>query len=84
MSAKGLVLDYFSFVNFMAVFTIARLLYEPINFFDEFFWCKGVLEIKVNNFLVGDFLIAIGLLVVFSLQSENDGILWFVLHTNML
>ena len=75
MSARGVVMDYFPFVNFLAVFTIARLFFEPRNFFDDFFWCKGIIRIVVNNFLVCDFLIAIGLLVVFSLQSENDGIL---------
>jgi len=75
LSAKGLVLDYFSFVNFGAVFTIGRLLFEPRYFFDEFFWYKSVFEMKMNNFLVCDFLIAIFMLVVFSLQSENDGIL---------
>ena len=75
MSARGVVLDYFPFVNFLTVFTIARQFFEPRIFFDDLFWCKGTIRMDVNNFLVGDFLIAIGLLVVFSLQSENDGIL---------
>jgi hypothetical protein len=75
LSAKGLVLDYFSFVIVLAVFTIARLLFEPRNFFDDFFFGKGVIEMKANNFLVGENFIAIGLLVAFSLQSENDEIL---------
>ena len=74
MSARGVVLDYFPFVHFLAVFIIARLFFEPRYFFDVFFWCKGILRMDVNNFLVGDFLIAIGLLVVFSLQSKNDEI----------
>ena len=71
LSARGLVLDYFSFVNFLAVFTIARLLFEPRYFFDKFFWYKSYFEKKMNNFLVGDFFIANFMLVVFSLQSEN-------------
>lgn len=36
---------------------------------------------NVNKFLPGDFLLAIGLLVVFPLESENNGILKFVLQT---
>ena len=66
-SARGLVLDFFSFVDFGAIFTIARLLFEPRNFFDKFFWCKGVIEMKVNNFLVGDFFIVVALLIEFPL-----------------
>ena len=51
-SAKGLVLDYFFFVNFGAIFTIRRLLFEPRYFFDEFFQYNSVFEMKMNNFLV--------------------------------
>ena len=58
-----------------AIFTIARLLFEPRNFFDEFFLYKSVVGQKLNNFLVGKFFISRGLLVAFSLQSENDEIL---------
>ena len=75
MSVKGLVLDYFPFVNFLAVFTIAKLLFEPIIFFDESFWYKDIVRMKVNIFLVGDFFIARGLLVACPLHSENDEIL---------
>ena len=75
MSARGVDLDYFSFVIVLAVFTIARLLFEPRKFFDESFLHKSVFETKLNNFLVGKFFIARGLLVAFSLQSENDEIL---------
>jgi hypothetical protein len=84
LSAKGLVLDHFSFVNFGAVFTVGRLLFEPRYFFDKIFWYKFVLEIKMNNFLVCDFLVANFMLVLFSLQSENNGILEPVLRTNTL
>ena len=84
MSAKGLVLDYFSFVYFGAVFTIQRLLIEPRYSFDELFWYKSVFEMKINNFLVCVFFIIIFMLVVFSLQSEIDGILWPALRTNTL
>ena len=84
MSAKGLVLDYFSFVNILAGFTIARLLFEKIIFFDEFFWFKDIIEMKVNNFLVGDFFIAIGLLVAFPLLSEKHEFLQSGLRTNTL
>jgi len=35
---------------------------------------KSVIKMKLNNFLVGVFFIAIGLLVVIPLQSENGGI----------
>ena len=75
MSTKGLVFDYFSFVNFAAILTIGRLLFEPRYIFDEFFWYDGVFEIKINNFLVGNCLIANFMLVVLSLQNKNDGIL---------
>ena len=59
MSAKVLVLDSFSFVKFLAVFTIARLLFEARNFFDECFLYKSVIEMKLNNFLVGEFFFTI-------------------------
>ena len=75
MSASGVDLDYVSFFKNLAVFTVARLLFEPRNFFDEYFLYKSVVETKLNNFLVGKFFIAGGLLVAFSLQSENDEIL---------
>ena len=39
---KGLVLDYSSFVNILAGFTIARLLFEQRIFFDELFWFKVI------------------------------------------
>ena len=52
-----------------------RAIILAIFFFDDFFWCKGIIRMDVSNFLVGDILIAIGLLVVFSLQSKNDGFL---------
>ncbi len=84
MNAKGLVLDYFSFVKCSVVFTIAWLLFEPRIFFDEFLLGKGLIKMKVNIFLVGDFFIAIGILVAFPPQSENDEILQFVFDINML
>ena len=49
--------------------------FSPRNFFDEFLFGKGAIEMKVNNFLVGENFIAIGLLVAFPFQSENDEIL---------
>ena len=39
------------------------------------FLFKGVIEMKVNIFVVGSFFIAMSLLVAFSLQSENAEIL---------
>ena len=71
MSAKVLVLDFFSFVNIIARFTIARLLFEQRIFFDNFFLFKDIIEMKVNKFLVGVFFIALGLLVAFPLLSEK-------------
>jgi hypothetical protein len=59
----------------LAVFTAARLFFEPRNSFAKFSLHKGVYEMNVNIVLVGNFLIAIGLLLVFLLQSENGGIL---------
>jgi len=82
--ARGLVLDIFSFVKFRAVFTIARPLFAQRKFSHCFFWFKEAVEMKMNNFLVGDFFIAISVMVVFSLQSENDEILWSFLSINML
>ena len=70
-------MDYLSFVKVLAIFTIARLLFEPRIFFDVIFWYKGVIEMKVTNFVVGEIFIAIGLLLAFPLQSENDEILQF-------
>ena len=74
-SARGVHLDSFSFVDYYGVFTIARPLFMHRNFSHGFFLLKGVIEMKVNNFLVCDFFIAISLLKAFSLQSENDEIL---------
>ena len=68
-------MDHFSFVNVLAVFTIARSLFAQRNFSHGFFLFKGVIEMKVNIFVVGDFLIAKSILVAFSLQSENVEIL---------
>ena len=73
--ARGLVLDYFSFVNFLAIFTIARPLFTQRSFSHGFFFFEGVIEMVVKNFVVGDFSFVINLLVVISLQSENDEIL---------
>ena len=84
MSAKGWVLDYFSFVKFLAVFTIARSLFVHRNSSHGFFLFKGVIEMKVNIFVVGDFFIAISLLVAFSHQSKNVEILRCFLSTKTL
>ena len=73
--ARGLVLDFFSFVNFGTIFTIARQLFEPRIFFDKIVLGKGVVKMKGSNFVVGDFFIAISLLVAFSHQSKNVEIL---------
>ena len=72
---KGVDLDPFSFVKFLAVFTVARLLFEPRKFFFEFFFYKSFFETRLNNFVVGEFFIAICLLIAFPLQSENAEIL---------
>ena len=40
-----------------------------------FFFLEGVIEMDVNNFVVGEFFFVINLLVAFSLQSENVEIL---------
>ena len=68
-------MDIFSFVKFTAVFTIARPLFAQKIISHGFFWFKVAIEMKVNNFLVGEFFIAISVMVAFSLQSENDEIL---------
>jgi hypothetical protein len=41
---KGVDLDPFSFVKFLAVFTVARLLFEPRIFFFEFFFTRVFLR----------------------------------------
>jgi len=74
-SARDLVLGFFSFVKFLAVITIARPLFTHRKFSHGFLLFEGVIEMNVNNFLVGDFFFVINLLVAFSLQSENDEIL---------
>lgn len=84
VSAKGWVLDYFSLVFFLAVFTIARPLFAQRNFSHGFYLFRCVIEMKVNIFVVGGFFIPINLLVAFLLQSENTKILWCFLSTNML
>lgn len=45
-------------------------------------WLWKFHHIKANIFVVGDFLIAISILVVFSLQSETVEIFWCFLSTN--
>jgi hypothetical protein len=69
-------LDIFSFVKFTTVFTIARPLFAQKIISIVFFCFKEAIEKKVNNFLVGEFFIAISVMVAFSLQSENDEILY--------
>ena len=83
-SDSSLVLDIFSFVKFRAVFTIAGPLFAQRNFSHGFFLFKDATEMKVNNILIGDFFIAISLMVAFSLQSENDEIMWSFLSINTL
>ena len=77
-------MDNFPYVKFTVVFTIVRLLFAQKKYSHGFFWFNQAMEMKVNNFLVGDFFIAISVLVAFSLQSENDEIMWSFLSTNML
>ncbi len=74
-SDSSLVLDIFSFVKFWAVFTIAGPLFAQRNFSHGVVLFKDATEMKVNNILIGDFFIAISILVAFSLQSENDEIM---------
>jgi len=60
-----------------------NLVFEPRNFFSDFFCTRMLLRQQVNNFLVGYFFfIAIGVPAALSLQSENDGISKSFLNTN--
>lgn len=51
-NARGLVLEFLSFVDCGAVLTFAKLLHEPRIFFDELLLGKGVLKMKGTPFLV--------------------------------
>ena len=62
LSTKGLIFDYFSFVNFGAVFTMGRILFELRYYFDESFWYYRVFEMKISNSLVVKFFIALFLI----------------------
>ena len=53
-------------------------------FFMIYFWYKCVFKMKLNNFLVGSFLIGIGLVIGFQLQSAIIQILESLLNTNTL
>lgn len=37
-SARGLALNYFSFVEFEAIFTNSRILFEPRNYYSSSLW----------------------------------------------
>lgn len=56
-SARGLALDYFLLVKFGVIFTIPRLLFKPRKFCSDFLLHESVLMMKVNEFLVGEFLL---------------------------
>ena len=80
----GLVLDYICSIKNGAVFTIARSLLDTRNFFHDFFCYKCVFEMKLKNFLIGSFLIGIGLMIGFQLQSAIIQILESFFNTNTL
>lgn len=69
-SARCLDLEFLSFKIFGAIFTILRLLFELRNIFDGFFlvYCRGGGE-QLSSWW---FLIAIYLLVAFTLWCESD------------
>lgn len=53
-SCKRYGFELFFLVNFEAVFTIARVLIEPLNIFDYILLDEGVTEMKVKIFVVGE------------------------------
>ena len=83
-SARGLVLDYICSEKYEAFFTIARPFLDTRKKIHEFFWYYCVFKMKLNNFLVGSFLIGIGLVIGFQLQSEITQILESFSSTNTL
>jgi len=73
-SARGLTFGNLSFVEFMAVFNIARILFERRNFFSDIFLVQDFYLDEGKQISSWIFFDSIGLLVEFSLQSEDVGI----------
>ena len=82
----GLVLDCICNVKYEVIFTLARafLNTKKKKKFIIFFWYKCVFKMKLKNFLVGSFLIRIGFVIGFQLQSEVTQILESFSSTNTL
>ena len=66
---------FFHWFKFLVVFTIARPLFTQIIFSHGFILFKDVIEMGVNNFLVGVLFFVIIMMVAFSIQSEINEIL---------
>ena len=65
----GLVLHCNCSVKYGAFFTIASPFSDRRNFFYDFFCTNVFFKMKLNNFLVKSFLIGMGLIIKFHLQS---------------
>ena len=63
-------MDCICSVKYEAFFTVARPFLDARKKIHDFFWYLCVFKMKLNNFLVGSFLIGIGLVIEFQLQSE--------------
>ena len=66
---------FFYWFKFLVVFTIARPLFTQRSFSHGFLFHEGVIEMDVNNFLVGVLFFVIIMMAAFSIQSEINEIL---------
>ena len=83
-SARGPSLDCFCRVKYGAFFTVEGHFWVQEKTIHEFFVTNVFFKTKLNNFLVGSFLIGIGLVIGFRLQSAITQILESFLNTNTL
>ena len=78
-SAMGSTFGIFLHYKIWAIFHYCKVIFE-YSFF--FIWC--VFEMKLNNFLVGSFLIEIALVIEFQIQRATNQILESFLNINTL
>ena len=74
-----LILDYICNIKYGAFFTIARPFFNTRKKIHDF-----LVLLKLNKFIVESFLIGIGLVIGFQLQSAITKILESFLNTNLL
>ena len=83
-SARESIFGLYLQCKIWGIFHYCKAIFGYKKFFSRFFWYKCVFKMKLNNFLVGSFLIAIGLVIGYQLQSAITQILESFLNTNTL